>query len=300
VSIVRTAAAIAPDTEVCPECSTPTRADGIDLVCPECGLVTATRPTDHGPPWSFHDDDRHTGPPRTITRHDRGLGTQIGHDDADRRLPFRQRQQHTRARMATKADRGRAYAHGELKRLTDRLDLPGVVRSTAGQLFEQAQDAGLAQGREYDALTAASLIAAARIHGAAVTFDAVDDVRRTAPDADTPQGESVGLYRMYQALVETLAVPVPPPDPAGLVGAIVRECELDASVQTDAEALAREYADELVGAGRNPKGVAAAAVYLSAGGLRNGEVTQHKVGEAAGVTPGTIRKVASLMEGEDG
>lgn len=280
------------ETTACPECDGPIRQHAHESRCEDCGLITATNYLDRGPEWRpFEIDERQrTGPPRDLAVHDRGLGSQVGHGN---NLSARKRQWQVWVEAGSHTDRARRYAFGEIHRLVDRLDLADVCRQTAAQLFEDAHDAGLATGRSFETLASAVLVAAARIHGEPVTFDAVAAVTRRA-DAETKDDS---LFGTYQTVVEALGVPVPPPDPAGLVPGICRALGLEASHRTAAEAWCAEHGEALVGSGRNPKGVAAAAVYDAVGGQRNDRgVTQADVSRAAGITPVTLRAVLQIVE----
>jgi len=69
-------------TNQCPECGGRVATNVAETVCEECGLVLEDERIDHGPEWrSFSDDEQNrerTGAPLTVTRHDRGLSTEIG------------------------------------------------------------------------------------------------------------------------------------------------------------------------------------------------------------------------------
>lgn len=281
------------EDEACPECAGRVLPDGFEDVCQSCGLVVDADPLDRGPEWraftaTEHAERARCGPPRDPTLHDRGLGSTIG---GYHNFNYRQRRVHSQARRPDRATRGRAYAFGELRRLADVLDLPEVVAASACRLFEQAQDDGLAQGLSYEGVSTACLIAAARVHGHACPFDRAEAASRI----DERSRGAAGLYRCYSKLVEELGVPVPPPKPETLVGGICRELGLGAGVQTAAERRCRDV-DGADVAGRKPSGVAAAAVYLACGR----EVTQPTVGEAAGCSAVTLRKLMRILEADDG
>lgn len=264
-------------TDTCPECGGRIRTADRETACASCGLIIETDwldrserryfPSEGGP------DPRHAEPTNTAL-HNRGLGSEIGSGPG---LNNRQRQWHRRCQLGKHFERNRATAFGEIHRLVSTLELPDPVRDTACRLFRDAHDADLARGHGLDHLAAAVVVAAGRIHGTAVTHDAVERHSRAAGRRS--------VYGTYQDLVETLGVPVPPPDATTLVAGVTDALDLPAAVRTAAERWCRAHGDELVGSGRNPKGVAAAAVYDAA----NGGATQDDVADAAGVTPVTLR-----------
>jgi transcription initiation factor TFIIB len=72
----------------CPECGGLVHTNSIETACEDCGLVLEDRPIDHGPEWRAFDETegnerKRTGPPLTPTRHDHGLSSEIGFDQAD-------------------------------------------------------------------------------------------------------------------------------------------------------------------------------------------------------------------------
>lgn len=279
----------------CPECDGQLRTHATETVCSQCGLVTAEHAIDHGPEWRFIDAGtrERVGAPHDKTRHDDGLGSRIGYDRTNGMHP-RRMAINERVRLGSKSDRGRKYAFTELRRMRSSLGLPEVCLETACRIFKQAQDAGLMPGRTLDGMAAAALVCAARIHGEPVTFDGVEAVMREHPD------ESGRLYRWYQRLVEALGVPVPPPEPRALLGGVCEAVGVGERIRSKADAILRECGSELVGSGRKPQGVVAAAVYLAAGGLRNTHCSQDEVADAAGCAAVTVRVVAREMDESGG
>ena len=70
----------------CPECSGINlfwNKDKGEIICKDCGLVIEEKMVDFGQEWrDFEDGDnvsgRRTGAPMTYTKHDQGLGTEVG------------------------------------------------------------------------------------------------------------------------------------------------------------------------------------------------------------------------------
>ncbi|WP_434530202.1 TFIIB-type zinc ribbon-containing protein (plasmid) [Haloarcula sp. NS06] len=97
----------------CPECNGNLVQTEQETHCESCGLVVEDAPIDHGPEWrSFDREERkRTGAPRTVTRHDRGLSTEMGFpSEVDgssrrRRRLRRQRRLHGRSKFDSKRER---------------------------------------------------------------------------------------------------------------------------------------------------------------------------------------------------
>jgi len=72
--------ALSTATPGCPECGGELDSSGRETNCEDCGLVTDQDQIDRGPAWRTYDkeEQKRTGAPRTATRHDQGLSTNIG------------------------------------------------------------------------------------------------------------------------------------------------------------------------------------------------------------------------------
>ncbi|MFA9415961.1 transcription initiation factor IIB family protein [Natrinema sp. HArc-T2] len=293
------------DTETtpgCPECDGRLRKEGTEIVCEECGLVSAEDEIDRGPEWrtfdTDNDDPRRTGAPLTRSRHDRGLSTEIGygsHSSASSRLTGRKRRQiarlrreHNRARISSKAERNQVYGFAEIRRLTALLSLPDSVREQACALFESAQSEGLFQGRSLEGFAAAAVYATCRTRSIARTTDEIAAVAR-ADDAE--------LSVAYDAMNRELGLPTGPIDPAQYLPRFASELELGTAV----ERRAREHVAALLEAGliggRNPGGVAAGCLYKASGERDEWpSITQAAAAEVADVAAVTIRTTARNID----
>ena len=287
---------------VCPECDGRLRKEGAEIICEECGLISAEDELDRGPEWrSFEDDEsdpRRTGAPLTRSRHDRGLSTEIGygsHAGTSTRLTGRKRRQiarlrreHNRARISSKADRNQVYGFAEIRRLTALLSLPDSVREQACALFESAQSEGLFQGRSLEGFAAAAVYAICRVRSIARTTDEIVAIAR-ADDAE--------LSAAYDAMNRQLGLETGPIDPAQYLPRFASELELGTAV----ERRARDHLEALLEAGqiggRNPGGVAAACLYKAAGERDEWpSITQAAAAEIADVAAVTIRATVTNID----
>lgn len=279
--------------EECPECGTRARQDGDETVCPECGLVVDEDRIDRGPEWIFHgpdEPDRRAGTPRTEFMHDHGLGSEIGSDVVDSgrqawRLT-RMRRANKRANFRGKGERNLAQAITEVQRMGSAIGMSETKREQAVRICRQSQQAELWWGRSIEAIAGASLYAVDRIVRGSLTLADLDEVSRVERDR---------IEMVYNALNQELGLPVPPPHPTEYVGAIVSELDGDASMRRRAMELAEAWAEVHDGKGKNPVGVAAAAVY------RAGPHTQREVADVSDVCEITLReRHHELQEIEDG
>lgn len=275
----------------CPECGSdqvvrdPRRGE---LSCANCGLVLQENEIDPGPEWrAFNAADRdkkaRTGPPTTELRHDRGLGSQIAYTgdsvDATTRQRFhRLRRYHQRATYQPGADRNLVRALSEIQRLTTALSLPETVAKTAARTFREAKKRDFLHGRSIEATAAATVYAAARIHEAPRLLDDI---------VEQANSEHRDIARTYRRLIGDLELPVPTTQPRDLIPQIASDLDLPEPVRVRAAAMIEDADDEAT-VGKNPAGVAAAALYLSALGTAD-QVIQDEVASSAGVTAVTIR-----------
>ena len=254
-----------PSTAVgCSECGGRVRKAETEAVCEDCGLVLSEDAIERGPEWRSLDEDadrRRTGAPLTASRHDRGLSTEIGFGTGSevsgkrQRQLVRMRRQHNRARLESKAERNKLYAHTEIRRLVSVMSLPTSVRDQSCSLFSSAQSKDLLCGRSLEGFAAAAVYATCRTQSIARTMDEVVDVARASKEE---------LKTAYDALNRDLGLPVGPISPTEYLPRYAS----DLGVAAEVESRAREYAVMLVESGRvagkNPSGVAAACLYKAA------------------------------------
>lgn len=275
----------------CPECAGALRTEGTETICAECGLVVAEDRLDRGPEWrNFEDgpDRRRTGAPLSRSRHDRGLSTEIGHSSRltgrKRRRVARMRRQHDRSKIQSTAERNQVYGFTEIRRVTAALDLPTDIREQACVLFESAQDAELLTGRSLEGFAAAAVYAVCRTNGLA---------RTTGEIIDVAKAEDSELQAAYDAMNRELGLATGPIDPTAYLPRFASELDLDSAAERTAnEILERTEPTDL--GGRNPSGVAAAALYVATD-VESGGPTQSEAAELAGVTPVTLRSAARVL-----
>lgn len=285
----------------CPECSGTLVTDGGEIRCSDCGLVVDVHRIDHGPEWTNFDesdnDPRRTGPTLTPARHDRGLSTEISFGgDANgnplsgkkRRQIARLRHQHSRARWRSKAERNLAHAFSEIARMAAALELSKRIRDEACDIYRQAHNEDLIQGRSIETIAAGSLYAALRIRGLPWT---VADI------ADVSNRDEQKIELGFRVLNTELGLEAQIVGVRDRIPRLAAEVEIPGRVQHDALELASLAEETGITNGRNPSGVAAACVYLAArdSGF---DLTQSDLADLANVTPATLRRRYYELEEE--
>jgi len=276
----------------CPECGGRLDQAGQETHCTDCGLVVDEEQIDHGPEWRSYDEEncRRTGAPRTVTRHDKGLSTEIGHDDSDangtalsarkKRRLSRQRTLHSRAKFESKRQRNLAHGLGEIRRLTSAVELADTLRTQACSVFKTAQEADLLVGRSIEDGAAAAVYIACRC-------TTPIEMHRLAGVARCSESH---IWTVYRAFQRELELPIPVERAVERVPRVLSA--LPMSVSNETRRRAREFAqavdDEPAFTGSR-SGIAAGCVAL-ASEKTGQEWAQITVAEAAGVSPKTVRK----------
>jgi transcription initiation factor TFIIB len=288
----------------CPECqgSITQTGDRGERTCESCGLVFEENWVDHGPEWrAFTSEERdeksRVGAPTTPLLHDKGLSSTIGWQDRDasgqavsdrkRAQLHRLRTWDERFRTKDAHERNLKHALGEISRMASALGLPESVRETAGALYRRAVEDDLLPGRSIEGMSTASLYAAARQHGVPRPLTEFADVSRV---------EKVRIQRAYRFLSRELGLEIEPEDPARYLPQFASSLE----VTDETERRSREILDvatsNAVHSGKNPAGLAAAALY-AATHLTNEKLTQDVVSDVANVSQVTIRnRYQELLE----
>ncbi|MCH7647175.1 MAG: transcription initiation factor IIB [Thaumarchaeota archaeon] len=262
--------------------------------CGKCGYVVSEELRDSGPEWrSFSKeggaDPTRTGAPTTLAMHDRGLATiinPVNKDSSGKPLTSamkstitRLRTWDSRSKTHESSDRNLRQALSQLSTLKDKLSLSDNVVEKAAYIYRKALAKGLVRGRSISALIAAALYAACRD----------TETPRTLKDvADAGNIKKKDISRCYRILHKELELKVPVVDPIQCVARIASKLGITEKTKRDAAKVLKVAQEHKESAGKDPMGLAAAALYLSC--VKNGEnMTQRDIAEASNVTEVTIR-----------
>jgi len=262
--------------------------------CGKCGYVISETLQDSGPEWrSFSKeggtDPTRTGAPTILAMHDRGLATIISpmnRDSSGKPLTSamkstieRLRTWDSRSKVNASADRNLRQALSELSTLKDKLSLSDAVIEKASYIYRKALEKGLVRGRSISALIAASLYAACRD----------TETPRTLKDvADAGNIKKKDISRCYRILHKELDLKMPVVDPIQCIARIASKLGITEKTKRYAAKVLKVAQEHEESAGKDPMGLAAAALYMSC--VRNGEaMTQRDIAEASNVTEVTIR-----------
>jgi len=282
----------------CPECGSGNLVEDYDrgeIICQSCGLVTNDKVMDRGPEWrAFTKEERESrgrvGVPMSYSMHDKGLSTvidRINRDAYGKQLPIatrlemlRLRKWQIRTRVHSSIDRNLAQAMAELDRLTDNLHIPAQVKERAAVIYRKALDNGLVRGRSISAIAAASLYAACRATETPRTLKEVASASSVRKKRD--------VARCYRLLLKEQDIRMPVEDPIRCVSKIATKVKIPVKTQRAGIKILSEAKKRGVVSGKDPMGLAAAALYVACV-LDDVKRTQKEIAEVANVTEVTVR-----------
>ena len=280
----------------CPRCgkgSIVTDANTAENFCSKCGFVMTDKISESGPEWrSFSNEGENksrAGVPTSLAMHDMGLATVINPQNRDatgkplsatmRSTIERLRTWDNRSQVHEPVDRNFRQAFSELDRLKDKLAVGDAVVEKAAYIYRKALEKGLVKGRSISALIASALYAACRD----------TETPRTLKDvADAGNIKKKDIARCYRLLHRELELKMPVVDPTQCVAKIASKLQISEKTKRYGIKVLKDAQEHEESAGKDPMGLAAAALYLSC--VKNGEDrTQRDIAEAANVTEVTIR-----------
>ena len=185
----------------------------------------------------------------------------------------------SRSQANTSTDRNLRQALSEMDKLKDKLSLTDSVVEKAAYIYRKANEKKLVKGRSIHGLVAACLYAACRDTETPRTLD------------DVAEGINIrrkDVARCYRLIFRELDLKVPVADPINGIARIASIAGLGEKTKRKATALLNKAKKIGMVAGKDPMGLAAAALYLAC--ISDGGVTTQKhISDASGVTEVTIR-----------
>ncbi|MEE8179416.1 MAG: TFIIB-type zinc ribbon-containing protein [Nitrosopumilaceae archaeon] len=265
-----------------------------EMFCSNCGFVMSEKLQESGPEWRSFTQDEHgdrarAGAPTSLTMHDMGLATiinPVNRDASGKPLTAsmkstieRLRTWDSRSQVHEPVDRNFRQAFSELNRLKDKLAISDAVMEKSAYIYRKALDKGLVRGRSISALIASALYAACRD---TATPRNLKDIEIAA------NIKRKDIARCYRLLVKELDLKMPVTDSVQCVARIASKIGIEEKAKRYAMQVLKNAQEQEVSAGKDPMGLAAAALYLAC--VKTGEdKTQRDIAEAANVTEVTIR-----------
>jgi transcription initiation factor TFIIB len=280
----------------CPECGSTNLVIDSEMgeyVCGRCGLVIEENIPSQEAEWrAFTPQERdaraRAGTPTKYSHYDKGLSTiiRVEKDAFGRPLSPKVRQQmwrlrrwHMRSKVHASQSRNLMLAMSELQRLSEILHMPSSVHDMAAIIYRKTLNEGLVRGRSIGGMVAGALYAAVRFTKLPRTLKEI---------AEASQRTQKEIARSYSVIVRNLEMKMPIDDPTDYVTKIAEKAKVSSEVEGLALRLIGEAKRKYATAGKDPSGLAAAILYLSARMLKE-KVTQARLAKAANVTEVTVR-----------
>ena len=184
-----------------------------------------------------------------------------------------------RTQFQSAIDRNYRQAFTQLNTMRDKISVSDSIVENAAYIYRKALDKKLVQGRSITAVMASALYAACRNAETPRTIKDIADV------INIPKGSIADAYRV---LVKELDLRIPIVDPAQCVAKIANKIRISEKTKRYAIKIIRKSQQEGTAAGKDPMGLAAAALYL--GCVKTGEFhSQEQLAIAANITVVTVR-----------
>jgi transcription initiation factor TFIIB len=258
--------------------------------CGECGMVMEDVTLDHGPEWTSHTlaekmDKSRAGAPLSNTYYDRGLTTSFNPKDVrglgpeERKRMWRLKKWDSRAKLDENKMRNLNIALTELDRVVGSLHVPNNVKEHAADIYRKSLDKDLIRGRSISDFVAASVYAACRNNKVPRSLQEVSEVSTR---------DIKSISRTYRLLLKELDIRMPIDYPMKFLPQIASKVGVTRETERLAYDILRRAQGERVLTGKDPRGMAAAALYMACKATGD-KGTQNSVAEAAGTSEVTLR-----------
>ncbi len=274
-----------------------------ERVCSQCGYVLGDVFMDRTPEWrAFNVQERNSrsrvGLPTSLAVSDKGLHTSFGNIYRDTKGKVTTEQKWQLLRLSKwqqrvsgdSNQRNLSKAMSILARLVSNLNISRQVQEQAAHIYRKALQKELVKGRSIENVMSASLYAACRI---------TETQRSLSEIAGYISGDKMEIARTYRLIYNELDLSVPRPNARNRIPKIASRANIPQSIQLRALELLRKAEEERITAGKDPNGLAAAALYIACI-QEDQKFTQKDIAYAAGVTEVTIRnRYKGMIKGLD-
>lgn len=253
-----------------------------EVVCGECGYVVTEGLIERGPKLGGMKPEEE---PRK----------RVGRVSPETRRKMRRLMRYDQ-RVRSEAEEKRTVrpALNELDRLIQELHLPWIVRDRAAEIYRKAQEKDIIVRGTMAGFAAASVYTACR----------ENEIPRTLHQVSEVSTEDVKeISRSYRILITELDLKIPVDEPMKLVPRIAHEAKLSRGTELLSVKILREGMRQKALSGKDPRGLAAAALYMACK-TQGEECTQGELANIAGVSGVTLRKrlrdLEEVVEARDG
>ena len=281
----------------CPICKTQELVEDPktgEIICPKCGLVVVEPGVSLKQDWraysiTEHNERSRSGYALSNKIFDKGLSTTFlsGYDSKGKKLDpetvnmmMRLKKQDQRTKVNDSWRRNLKIALSEMSRLCSEMHLPDHIHEEAAHIYRKVLKEDLVRGRSIDGFVAASIYAACR------TSKIPRSIKDIAAASNQTDHEIKYYYRL---LVKELDFKTPIDRPTKFISSLSSKLKLNGLVEQRSIIILEKARAEKLVVGKNPRGVAAAVLYLACQEV-GVSITQAEVAHAANTSEVTMRK----------
>jgi len=265
-----------------------------EIICASCGLVITEKGVSLKQDWrayslAEHNERSRNGYALSNKIYDKGLSTTFhsGYDSKGKRLPIetqnkmaRLKKQDERAKINESQQRNLKIALSEMSRVCNNLHLPDHIHEKAAIIYRKILSKDLVRGRSIDGFVGASIYAACR----------KDKIPRSISDvAEASYLSDHDVKYHYRMLLKELEFKPPVDGPMKFISSISSKLNLKGKVETETVKILSKAKKKRLVVGKNPRGVAAAVLYLACQ-EKGVKVTQSEIARVADTSEVTMRK----------
>ena len=286
---------VEPDMTKCPLCNSEEKIVDYytgEEICLNCGCVLNDPPINRSKNnlgyEKRYDDTRRHGSGIINSIYDKGQNTVMSGDrDAygvtiskEDMTDMRRLQRHdNRSKVNDSTQRNLSIAMAELDRLSSTLSLPSSVKEEAALIYRKALKRNLIRGRSIDSFIAASVYAACRMSN-------IPRPLRVVVEASKRDHQEVSMT--YRIIMTELKMRPPLDDPMKYISKLASKLSISRKTEIMAVDILQKAKERQELVGKDPRGVCAAALYLSCE-LMGEKIVQRHIAKAAGTTEVTLR-----------
>jgi len=274
----------------CPRCGNKAfvRDSKGEVVCAQCGLVLEKDNISRQQEWRAFTPQEYAEKTRTEVLY-QGRGTEIGYA-FERQAPspqIRRWKRHQRRATESKQTRNLIIAEQELQRIISRLYLPSKVKELATVIYKMALDQDLIRGRTITGMVSASIYFTCRLLQIPRPFSRFSEITRLS-EKEIARNYRLLYKELTHKLDQKLNIKVQAPSYLQPINPITENLHISFKTAQLATKIIKAAEKKKLTQGRDPKGMAAAAIYIACV-LNKEKRTQNEIADEAHVTEVTLR-----------
>lgn len=269
-----------------------------EIVCSSCGMVLKEKTEDRTPNSRIFTTDAFltktkNGPPIKISKFDMGNSSIISKKNTDasgNTISTKNKQHFSRLRTWDKRSKKNSRKANLIKAFTildsliTKLSLPENVKENSAYIYRKAAERNIIQGHSVRSVMAASVYASCK---------QLDIPRNLDEIANNANVKRRTLSRTYRLVVKKLELTGTTKD-IDYVSKVANSVQVSEKIKRLSSQILSDAKKSNIHVGKNPVGLAAGAVYLSAIGSGK-NISMAKISEKVNISTVTIRKINRLL-----